>query len=121
MFQAYKETVEYIKKNDFKVVTLGCHCKPKRCHCDVLKDKLEKDLNPTIRGYYSVYLEWDNGESKTRVLEGVGEGRYITIELGKKTGWIVFDTFKKEKPAIFKVVGREIKKIKVKKVKKELF
>ena len=38
----YKQIKEAVEKD--KIVTLGCYCKPRDCHCDVIEESLRKGL-----------------------------------------------------------------------------
>ena len=43
-----KRLIRFVRQTKPRVVVLGCHCKPLRCHCDVIKEMLDLELNPKL-------------------------------------------------------------------------
>lgn len=43
-----KNLADYAKKHKISNLVLGCYCKPLACHCDVIKEILDDQLNARL-------------------------------------------------------------------------
>ncbi len=97
--RAFEATIKYIRKNKKSIgrIVLGCHYKPKKCHCDVLKRKMDERLKPL---YFDVFMR-RNGVKRVVTCRGVREENNIII-IVKGFGWIVADERGESRATFFK-------------------